>query len=99
MKEKKKLNRKVHGEGQKSSPKVHRLSIYLYNPPRKGSITGRGSKDFKTTHTFKEIETMEKALEIINQFAENSAIKKAEYNGKLIISENKWIIDFNKNQI
>jgi len=90
-----KLNRTVHGEGQTISPNMHRVTVYLYNPPRKGAISGRGSKDFKTTHTFKEIKTLEQTMELINQFAESrvggnlsySLIKKAYFNGSLIVSE------------
>ena len=70
METKKKLNRTIHGEGVKTSPNMHRVVVHLYNPPRKGVMTGRGSKDFKTTHTFKDISTRESAVEIINQFTE-----------------------------
>jgi hypothetical protein len=93
------IKRKTHGEGQKISPNMHRVTVYLYNPVRKDSSTGKGSKDFKTTHTFNEVKTFEEAFGIINQFAEGgrdghmnySRIKKAYYNGKPIISDGIYI--------
>lgn len=99
METKKKLDRAVHGKGQKLIPNMHRVTVYLYNPARKGSLTGRGSKDFVTTHTFNEINTLEKAVAIINQFAESrndgrmnySMIKKAQYNGEFIIYDGVWL--------
>ena len=99
METKKKLNRKIHGEGQKISPNMHRVTVYLYNPPRKGNALGKGSKDFKTTHTFKDIDTHEKAMEIINHFAEGmnnghisySMIKRAYYNGECLVYDGLWL--------
>lgn len=93
METKKKLNRIIHGEGTKISPNMHRVTVYLYNPVRKGTTTGRGSKDFKTTHTFKNINSREKALEILEQFTESriggyvsyALIKKAYYNGERLV--------------
>jgi hypothetical protein len=92
MKEKKELNRAIHGEGKKVSPNMHRVTVYLYNPPRKGAA--KGSKTFKTTHTFNNVDTPEKAMDIIGQFTESrigyvsySLIKKAEYNGKCIVMD------------
>jgi len=95
METKKKLNRAVHGNGQKVNPNMHRVVVYLYNPIRKGSPTGKGSNDFKTTHTFKDVNTIDHAISIINEFAENhsdggikySVIKKAYYNGRLLIND------------
>lgn len=84
METKKKLNRAVHGEGQKTSPNMHKLTIYLVNPPRKGALSGHGSKDFKTTHTFKDVLTVEKALEILGQLSDSATVNKAYYNGKQI---------------
>lgn len=100
METRKKLNRAIHGEGNKLSPNMHRVTVYLYNPARKGSSMGKGSKDFKTTHAFKGIETLDKAVEVINLFAEGrsdgrmnySMIKKAYYNGKYIIHNGEWVI-------
>lgn len=99
METKKKLNRNIHGEGTISSPNMNKVTIYLVNPIRKGSTTGRGSKDFKTTHTFKDVKTFEEAFETINQFAQGRIdgelsyyqIKKAYYNGQLLISDGVWI--------
>lgn len=91
------VNRSIHGEGKKVSPNMQKVTIYLYNPPRKGY--SKGAKDFKTTHSFNEIPTLERAMEVINQFAENreggmlsyALINKAYYNGKLIINKGKVI--------
>jgi len=86
-------------KGGKVSPNMHRIVIHLYNPPRKGGNTGKGSKDFKTTHTFNDVKTFEEAFEIINRFAEGKAdghinysmIKKAFYNGVVLVSDGIWI--------
>ena len=94
------IKRKTHGEGQKISPNMHRVTVYLYNPVRKDSSTGRGSRDFHTTRTFKEVMTLDEAVIIINQFEECRGdgssncgkIKKAYYNGKLLISDGNWLI-------
>lgn len=102
METKTKLNRNVHGEGHKISPNMHRLVVHLYNPPRRDSVTGRGSKDFKTTHTFKEVKTVALAIEALNQFIENrsdgyisySKIKKAYYNGECMVSEGSFSKSF-----
>ena len=83
----------------KVSPNMHRVVVHLYNPPRKGVNTGKGSKDFKTTHTFNDIKTFEGAFEIINHFAEGKAdghinysmIKRAYYNGAPLVSDGVWI--------
>ena len=96
--------RNAHGEGQKISPNMHKVTVYLHNPPRKDSVTGQGSKDFKTTHTFKDVMSFEEAFSIINQFSDCRGdgtvncgrVKKAYYNGKLIISDGKWLAEFNK---
>ena len=81
---------------KKKNNNIHRLVVYLYNPVRKGSTTGRGSKDFRTTNTFNNVETIHEALEIINRFTDGyenfSLIKKAYYNGEVIISDGKWIV-------
>lgn len=77
-------------------PNIHRLVVHLYNPPRKGTSTGKGSRDFKTTHTFKEIKTLEEALQIIDQFTEGrmdnySMIKKARYGDVCLVSDGIWV--------
>lgn len=104
METKTKLNRKIHGEGELISPNMHRVVVYLYNPARKDSLTGKGSKDFRTTYTFKDVMTIDEALIILKQFEECRGdgsvncgkIKKAFYNGKLVISDGKFLSEFNK---
>lgn len=90
-------NKLGRGKSTKIAPNMHCVVVHLYNPPRQGA--SKGSKDFKTTHTFRGIKTFNAALEIINQFAESrtggytsySMIKKAFYNGSLLVLNGDWI--------
>lgn len=88
---------RIRGKGHKISPNMHSVVVHLYNPSRQGCTTG--SKDFKTTYRFKEIKTLDEALELINHFAESrtggyisySMIKKAYYNGVILVLDGQWI--------
>ena len=102
METKKKLNRTVHGEGKSSN--VHKLTIYLINPPR-DSTCPRGSNTFKTTYNYKDIMSLDNALNFINEsFASYSSegttsytkIKKAFYNGHLLIDNGKLLNKYKK---
>ena len=100
METKKKSNHVAYGVGH-VSPNTRRVTVYLHNPSRKDSLTGKGSNTFKTTHIFKDIDTLCDALEIIDSFSESrkdghvslSAINKAYYNGKLIVSNGVLLTD------
>jgi len=87
------------GKGRRVAPNIHRVTVQMYNPPRKGVTTGKGSKDFKTTHTFNNIKTSEEALDVINRFAESriggnlsySLIKKVYYNSEILVLDGQWV--------
>lgn len=65
----------------------HHLTIYMVNPPRVGSE--RGSNTFKTTYNFKEIADKEEAINVVKMFMDKGKIKKAFYNNKCIVYDNK----------
>lgn len=103
---KKNLNRVLHGTGKKACPNQNKLTIYLFNPPRQGS--DKGSKDFKTTYNFKNICSVNEALEIINNNDSFSfdrsdgsksymPIKKAFYSNHLLIKDGLLLNKYKNN--
>ena len=77
----------------KTSKNYHRLTIYLMNASH--------SKNFTTTQCYREVESLERALEILNMVAKSYVIKMAYYSGKLISEGSYWkggLIDTLNNQ-